>query len=598
MAVTPQGISIQAAYRWFRDGRLIVNRQYQRKLVWTVPEKERLIDSILKDYPLPLFLLAEKPSEAPDAAEDESIYEVIDGMQRLNAIFSYIENGFLYDGRCFDVNEFARARQLAEKGVFVTFPEDVARLDAKACANLQDYQLAMTIFPGEIDARITDVFGRINSSGKQLSDQERRQAGVLSPYADLVRELSAEIRGDVSRERLLLSEMPEISIETTKNPHGYGLKAEEIFWCRQGVLRTNHLRDSDDEEIVADICASLLYDEPVEASGDFKDRLYTEGSEEAKKVNLRLAAYGRDRLSQEVKKVFSLVREAIEASSDARFHFRDTVYPKATSNPQKQAFYATFMAIFDLVMREGQLPTSPEKIMPALENMSDRIMVGQKHIKAADRRQNIRVVKGLIADFFAKADVATLGHGPGLVFDFENSLRRSRTETSRYEFKQGILRLHGDREVDDDLLTRLLETMCGIANCGPDGDGFLYLGIADSPKDAAQVKALDAVESVPFEHVQIVGVEREAKAKGYTMDRYLRIIEDKIRQSAISEPLKTQLRTAMDVVTYKGMSVVRIRVPRQGDASFVGDDCFFRTGSSTHNASGPQIAAISRLFAN
>lgn len=596
MAVSPQGISIQAAYRWFREGRLIVNRQYQRKLVWTVAEKERLIDSILKDYPLPLFLLAEKPSENPEAAEDDSIYEVIDGMQRLNAIFSFIENGFLYDGRCFDVSEFARARQLAEQKVFSTFPNDVPRLDAKACANLLDYQLAMTIFPGEIDARITDVFGRINSSGKQLSDQERRQAGVLSPFADLVRELSAEIRGDVSRERLLLSEMPEISIETPKNPHGYGLKAEEIFWCRQGVLRTNHLRDSDDEEIVADICATILFDEPVEASGDFKDRLYTEGSEEYKNVNLRLAAYGRDKLSAEIKKVFSVVREAIEASSEARFHFRDTVYPKPTSNPQKQAFYATFMAFFDLIMREGQLPSSPADIMAALNNMSDRINVGQKHIKTEDRRQNIRVVKGLIADFFAKTDVPILGHGPGLVFDFENSIRRSRTETSRYEFKQGILRLDENRAVDDELLNRMVETMSGIANCGPEGDGFLYLGIADKEKDAERVRALDGVEPLSFEHVQIVGVEREAAALDLSMDRYLRIIEDKIANSILSEPLKTQLRTGIDLINYKGRSVVRIRVPRQTDASFLGDDCFFRAGSSTIRASGPQIAAISKQF--
>jgi hypothetical protein len=97
--------------------------------------------------------------------------------------------------------------------------------------------LPVTSFPGEQDTRITDVFGRINSGGKQLSDQERRQAGVLSPFAEMVRTLAAEIRGDVSRETLLLSEMPEISIETSRNPHGYALKAEDIFWCYQGIPR-------------------------------------------------------------------------------------------------------------------------------------------------------------------------------------------------------------------------------------------------------------------------------------------------------------------------------------------------------------------------
>lgn len=596
MAVTPQGISIQAAYRWFREGRLLINRQYQRKLVWSVAEKERLIDSILRDYPLPLFLLAEKPNESIEAGEENSVFEVIDGMQRLNAIFTFIENGFLYGGLAFDVNEFARARQLEEEGVFKKFPDDVPRLAAKFCANLLDYQLAMTIFPGEFDERITDVFGRINSSGKQLSNQERRQAGVLSPFADLVRVISAEIRGDVSRETLLLSEMPEISIETPKNQHGYGLKADDIFWCKQGILRTNHLRDSDDEEIIADICATILYEEPVEASGDFKDKLYNESDEESKKVNLLLAAYGRERLSSEVIRVFSIVRETIESTSDSRFYFRDTVYPKPTSNPQKQAFYAVFMAFWDLIMLEGQLPVNSQGIMGALVNMSDRIQVGQKHIKTEDRRQNVRTVKGLIGDFFAKSDVPVLGHGPGMIFDFENSIRRSKTETSRYEFKQGLLRLDSERNIDEELIVRLIETMTAIANCGPGTDGFIYLGIADKDADAERVENLDGIVSLRFENVRIVGVDREAKLLAISMDNYLKLIEDAIANSNVNDPLKTQLRTSLDVVNYKGLSVVRIRVPSQTEASFVGNECYFRTGTSTIKASGPQIAAISKLF--
>jgi Protein of unknown function DUF262 len=134
VTVSPQGLSIQSLYRLYRDGTLIVNRQYQRKLVWTVAEKERLIDSILRDYPLPLFLLAEKAISG-----QTSTLEVMDGMQRLNAIFGYIEQGFLLDGACFDVNEFTRARQAAAKNVFQEFPKDTKRLPAQQCANLLDY---------------------------------------------------------------------------------------------------------------------------------------------------------------------------------------------------------------------------------------------------------------------------------------------------------------------------------------------------------------------------------------------------------------------------------------------------------------------------
>lgn len=188
---------------------------------------------------------------------------------------------------------------------------------------------------------------------------------------------------------MLLSEMPEISIETSKNPHGYKLKAEEIFWCYQGILRTNHLRDSEDEQLLADIIASILHGNPVEVSGEFLNRAYTEGQAEYDEVNRRLAAYPRGRLVDEVKKVFSVLRDLIEASSGARFHFRDTVYPKPTSNAQKQAFYAVFMAFHDLIMRQGQLPSAHERIIPSLNNMSGSIRIGQKHIKTEDRLKPI-----------------------------------------------------------------------------------------------------------------------------------------------------------------------------------------------------------------
>jgi uncharacterized protein with ParB-like and HNH nuclease domain len=59
MSITPQGRSIQSMYGDYRDGKLIVNRRYQRKLVWSLEEKRKLIDSILQDYPVPLILLAE-----------------------------------------------------------------------------------------------------------------------------------------------------------------------------------------------------------------------------------------------------------------------------------------------------------------------------------------------------------------------------------------------------------------------------------------------------------------------------------------------------------------------------------------------------------
>lgn len=593
MAVSPKGLSVQTMYRDYRDGTLIVNRQYQRKLVWTVAEKKKLIDSILLNYPIPLILLAEKP---PLEAGGSAFMEVIDGMQRLNAIFSFIEHSFTVNDKCFDLAEFARARQAREAELFSDFSEEVSRLSPRECSDFLDYQLAITAFAGEDEARITDIFGRINSGGKQLSDQERRQAGVLSDFAELIRELAAELRGDVSSERLALHEMPEISIETQKNPHGYKLKAEEIFWCKQGILRTGDLRDSDDEEMIVDICASILTEAPVDGTATHRDNLYLPAHEAATEINKKLNTYGVAKIANEVKVTFSALRSVVEGSSDTPNHFRSVVYPTSTSNAQKSPFYAVFMAFFDLIIKEGMYPDDNRRIMHCLNNLTQKISVGQKQTKADDRQTNINQVKGLIRDQFVKKDTAAFSHGPGVMLDFENSISRAKTETARYEFKQGILRLDERRDLDSNNLQAVLETICGIANIGPELDGFVYIGIADRMEHADRIAMLDGVQAVQVRHVHVVGVEREAKILGKSVDEYQRILEDFITSSALTEPLKTMMATSIDTISYKDREVIRVRVPGQKTVSFVGDDAFYRVGSATHKATGPQVAAISNKF--
>jgi predicted HTH transcriptional regulator len=141
-----------------------------------------------------------------------------------------------------------------------------------------------------------------------------------------------------------------------------------------------------------------------------------------------------------------------------------------------------------------------------------------------------------------------------------------------------------------------METICGIANVGPDADGFLYIGIADKPADANRIRELDEIEPIKFDLVEIVGIEREAKQRGISVDKYMRILQDGIELSELSEPLKTNILTSLDLLSYKGLQVVRIRIPRQTQPTFLGEECFLRVGSSTKKATGPQIAAASKLF--
>jgi hypothetical protein len=213
-----------------------------------------------------------------------------------------------------------------------------------------------------------------------------------------------------------------------------------------------------------------------------------------------------------------------------------------------------------------------------------------------DREKNIDQTKGLIEKYFAKKEPSVLGHGVGLALDFENSLNRSRLETTRYEFKQGLLRLDKDRNEDDKLITRILETICGIANLGAHSDGYLFIGVADSEKDAKRIKEIDGITPVEVNKRYVVGIDREASIKKISLEDYVKRLVSKIRDSELSEPLKTQLMGKFDTILYRNCSVVRITIPAQKDVSFVGQKAFTRMDSSTIEVSGPQLLAVYKHF--
>lgn len=589
MSIASQGMSVQALYREYCQGNLLVNRRYQRKLVWFLEEKRLLIDSILNGYPIPLVLLAERTDVHPKGK-----YEILDGIQRFDAIFTFIENSFDYDGKYFDVNEFARAKQAAEDGRF-TPVTDRPLLSPERCANFLDYHLAVTVYPTTDDSEITDVFGRINSRGRQLSPQHQRQAGVVSEFAKLVRTLASELRGDVSRDILVLSQMPEISVDSAREPHGYGIRAENTPWCRQGILSVKQLRESEDDQTVADIAASILTKKPLAASKELLDKLYDSATDEAIELQTLLAAYGPERLAGEIKSVFSVLMDIVERSSTAPKQLRAVVRP-GKWYPIKTPFYALFMALFDLIVRQEKSPDQPDKIMDALEGLDARLKKGGHYETTEKRAANISLTKGLIQDYFVARVPPVLGHGPSLAIDFENALRRSRIETPRYEFKQGILRLDETRQLDDDLLLRLVRTACGIANLGPDSDGHIFVGVADREAHADRIEQLDGVPKRKVADHFLVGIEREAEILGVSVEDYVRRIVHIFQEADMTDPLKTHILSSLDVITLHQLTFVRIRIPAQPQVSFVNEKAYSREGSSTVEIEGPRLVAVSKLF--
>jgi hypothetical protein len=579
--------SIQSIYSWYADKKLSVNRRYQRKLVWTLEEKQKLVGSVLNGFPIPAILLAER----------EDGYEVIDGLQRLHTFMSFIETAFATDDdKAFDVEQFPTARTRSNEGGFEISEDYEDRLSEREVGAYLDYSVAISIMRGATDAEIDEVFARINTYGHQLSEQERRQAGVQNNFSALVRELSSEIRGDVSRDVLTLGDMPEISIDLPMAKHGYQVSAGEVFWVRQGILRSTDLRDAMDEQCVADIAASVVGGQIVPRSKDVLDEIYTDGSPEAERIEAALTSYGADKFATELKYLIEQIEKICE-TTESPTKLRQLLFSRRTTNPFPAVFAVIAIALHELLIGDDQKIADYSAVQSALSGLAEkRIDTSRGSTTSEQRRQNVNTVKGLISPHLVPAEGRAL-YDDHSATDIDGAIRRSEIEAPHYELKQGLLRLDATKAVDPGMLGKVIETICAIANNGPDRSGIVLIGVADNEADKTRIEQLYGISARQVGRKFVVGVRREAEALGESVEDYFGRIKTAIQNSELSEPLKAAVLAGLGFNDYYGMGIVVINVPAQTEVSTVGQSVFVREGDSTVELTGaPALLDVAHRF--
>lgn len=593
MAIVSKGTPIIQMYRDFKEGKFIVNRRYQRKLVWTLDEKRNLIDSILNQYPIPLILLAETK---------DGKYEVIDGMQRLNAIFTFIDNGYpLNDDRYFDIESFITARNY-HGGDNYTKEKDINYITSKECADITEYQLAVTTFSLDDDAAVTDIFGRINSSGRQLSNQEKRQAGVDSLFSNFIRKLSSKHRQDNSDDIVEFSEMPSISVDGIKKSEkqGYGIQAEDTFWVSQGIINSKDLRDSVDEQILADLAASILLAEPFASSKETLDELYDKQSTVAKRVETKLIAYPESKLETEINTTFSAILQVLDSTPNKKYAFKDMIYNGKRSSSSRTAFYAVFMAFYKLVVKEEQEPKELNKITNSLTDLANKLTSERHHVTSEDRTNNINLTYGLISSYFIKANPSLVGRSNGLLVDFRDLLSRSRAESKCIELKQGIVNLDHKAKINTKLVEKKIpEIICSMANIGPHfGEGHIFIGVADSKEDAAKITEIYDEDPIICTDRYIFGIERECAKQKISIEDYIGKIINGIQNSELSDALKHDVLMNIEHFQYQDRTIIWIKVLEQKELSWIGEETFIRIDSDSLPANLKQTAEMTTRFLN
>jgi len=555
------------AYELYRNDKLIINRRYQRKLVWSQQEKKALIDSILKQYPIPLILLASQGEK----------YEIIDGMQRLNAIFGFIENhcGVDIEGEefFFNIPDYTFAQSQVSKGIIIP-KTDVSFLTQEQVSSFIQYPFPVTIFKTGSTNEINETFRRINSTGRKLSPQEVRQAGNVSKFSLLVREISSEIRGDASREILLLQDMPEISIDSKLSKHQYGINAEDTFWCKQGVLNVSDLKASEDEQLLADIVLSISLAQPFPASRKAFDDYYGSGTKDkSNDIETKINALGANNLRTDILTVYSEIINVVD------YHFDG----ERLKN--------------DLMINENKVPFDYIKIKESLRNIHSKLVRSRNYTTTNDRINNVNICKGLIQNYFKKSN-ASFRSSTSYIIDFQAYLMKSKTESAVYDFKQGFYTLNPkNREFDENSFYKILCNISALANLGKEKTGYLFIGITDKENDTLQVEKLDNLKDTPRYHdFGIVGLEREAKIKGVSLDDYISFITNKISNSKLDSALKTKVSKNITPITYHENTILMIRVDAGEEPIYFEDKLYHRDGANCVEVVGAKQKDIYSLF--
>jgi hypothetical protein len=160
---------------WFKDRNiekaLVLKPPYQRKPVWTDPQKAYLIDTIIKDYHIPEIYIHRVTNEL-----GKSIYNIVDGQQRVRAILDFIHG------------DFALSSEYTPEYVDYKFDD----LPEPRKVDFYSFILYVREITEASEEDVRNLFKRMNRNVVALNPQELRHATYSGEFIRLMEEISED----------------------------------------------------------------------------------------------------------------------------------------------------------------------------------------------------------------------------------------------------------------------------------------------------------------------------------------------------------------------------------------------------------------------
>jgi hypothetical protein len=164
---------IHELYNDIRDGRLILQPDFQRRLVWSNKHKLELIDTVLKGFPFPEVYIADRGIDIENITSERV---VVDGQQRMDTIRAYIEGEL----------------DITTPGGILPYAE----LSDEVKQRFLNYRVVVCQIYGAEQDTIKEIFRRINLTRYPLNPYEINNAVYDGAFMTSAKEISGSIDWD------------------------------------------------------------------------------------------------------------------------------------------------------------------------------------------------------------------------------------------------------------------------------------------------------------------------------------------------------------------------------------------------------------------
>lgn len=218
----PQSVTFSSLFAEIKSGTIKIP-QFQRDFVWSKAQSAKLLDSIIKGYPIGTFILWKTTErlrsvrnlgciDLPKTPKGDSVKYVLDGQQRLTSLFVTLEGlkikrekheddysnmwvdlkaeededvvllevGDREEGQVIRLNDLLHGKIK----LLASYPEDLQERIETYKTRIKSYQFSVVqIKDAPIDVA-TEIFSRLNVGGKPLSVFEIMVAKTFDPERD------------------------------------------------------------------------------------------------------------------------------------------------------------------------------------------------------------------------------------------------------------------------------------------------------------------------------------------------------------------------------------------------------------------------------